>query len=42
MDCLCNKNISWRGMMHACSAFIVVVNIRINKIKFKAVERLLL
>ena len=28
--------------MHACSAFIVVVNIRINKIKFKAVERLLL
>ena len=22
MDCLCIKNISWLGMMHACSAFI--------------------
>ena len=21
MDCLCNKNISWQGMMHACCAF---------------------
>ena len=25
MQCLCIKNISWRGMMHACTAFIFVV-----------------
>ena len=26
MDRLCIENISWRGMMHACSAFIEILN----------------
>ena len=24
MHCLCIENISWRGMMHACSTFILL------------------
>ena len=26
-DCLCYKNISWQGMMHACSAFEFILQI---------------
>ena len=34
MDCLPNKNSSWRGMMHACSAFIKCAVYTMHQLKW--------
>ena len=35
MDCLCIKNISWWGMIHACSAFIMQIFMSFNEGQLK-------